>query len=361
MRVEVCHPKELGPDHIGRWRAWQESDARPGAAFLSATFVMLVGELRDDARVAVITEGGVPVAYFPFQDGRMGFGRALAFGVSDRQGLVHCPGFEYDPIDLIRDCGLRMWEFDHVGADDGALAVHVSSWATGSLMDVSGGYDEYLKRCGQGSGRYVKSAMQKQRKLEREHGELSMDFDSKDDGALRVLFDWKSEQYIRTGRSDRFANDWIRDLIEAIAETREPDCTGVLSVLRAGDEIAALHFGMRTADELSLWFPAYNTELSKYSPGAQLFLHLAKSSGCTGITRLDLGKGDEDYKGHLRTGEYRVGRGAVMTSAPATAVGWLRHGPKDAVEGFVLRHQSLRLAARKGLNAVGTVRARRRQ
>ncbi len=38
----------------------------------------------------------------------------LATGVSDGQAIVHVPGLEWDPVELMTACNLDVWEFDHL-------------------------------------------------------------------------------------------------------------------------------------------------------------------------------------------------------------------------------------------------------
>src|SRR6266516_739194 len=62
-----------------------------------------------------------------------------------------------------------------------------------------------------------------------------------DPGELTTLMGWKSDQYNRTGRTDRFARPWIVKLLEHFHSTG----FGVLSVLYAGDRPVSAHFGLR--------------------------------------------------------------------------------------------------------------------
>ena len=56
------------------------------------------------------------------------------------------------------------------------------------------------------------------------------------------------------------------------------DFQGVLSGLYIGEKLVAAHFGMRSRRVLHWWFPAYDPELGKYSPGAQLLLELSRAA-----------------------------------------------------------------------------------
>jgi CelD/BcsL family acetyltransferase involved in cellulose biosynthesis len=72
---------------------------------------------------------------------------------------------------------------------------------------------------------------------------------------------------------------------------------------------------MRSRSVLHWWFPAYDPELGRYSPGIILLLRLAETLRGAGVGggTLDLGKGDAAYKSALMThaAELREGRVAM--------------------------------------------------
>jgi Acetyltransferase (GNAT) domain/DegT/DnrJ/EryC1/StrS aminotransferase family len=107
----------------------------------------------------------------------------------------------------------------------------------------------------------------KQGKLEREQGPLRFLFDTSDGDLLDILMRWKSAQYRRTGRLDRFARPATVRLVRDLLQTRAPVCSGTLSVLYAGRRPVAIHLGLRSASTLACWFPTYDVTLARYSPG----------------------------------------------------------------------------------------------
>ena len=59
------------------------------------------------------------------------------------------------------------------------------------------------------------------------------------------------------------------------------------------------------------WFPAYDPDLRKWSPGLQMFVELARAAAERGISRIDLGKGPERFKTRLSSGAIPVAEGTV--------------------------------------------------
>ena len=134
----------------------------------------------------------------------------------------------------------------------------------------------------------------------------------RDDAAvLDTLFAWKSAQYRQTGVWDRFDQPWIVDVVRALAATTSDGLTGVLSTLRAGDHLVAVHFGLLGRDRLIWWFPAYDATYGSYSPGLILLLDLVSEAAARGLALVDLGRGEHHYKLRVANGAYDVAEGSV--------------------------------------------------
>src|SRR5580692_9903645 len=94
MNVEVIHPNELGPSDLELWRRFQTEDARLASPFLAPEFAQAVGRARQDARVAVIGDGGI-AGYFAFQvDGTVGV--PIGASICDTQAVVCRRDLDWD-------------------------------------------------------------------------------------------------------------------------------------------------------------------------------------------------------------------------------------------------------------------------
>jgi CelD/BcsL family acetyltransferase involved in cellulose biosynthesis len=199
-------------------------------------------------------------------------------------------------------------------------------------------------------------ALRKARKLERELGALRFEFDARDPAALDLVLRWKSAQYRRTGRWDRFARPWIRRLVADLFDQRVDGTVGTLSLLWAGDRLIAGHFGLRSQRVLASWFPAYDVAAARYSPGWLLFLRMAEAAAERDLEHIDLGKGDEDYKQSLKTADLAVAEGWVQRrSTQALLRAAVREPPRRA-KRFVLDRPAPRRSGRRLLHAVGRIR-----
>lgn len=356
-------PGALTDAHRAAWTSLQAKAHLHGAPqlanpFLSPEFTLAVGRSRGNVRVAVLhDEDGEPAAFFPYQRGPLGVGRAVGLGVSDCQGVVHRPGFTWDARELLRACGLSMWEFDHLTEGQDAFGDGVTASFASPVIDVDQGFDAYLARLRAASPRFVRETLYKERKLGRRVGEVRYVHDERDPAVLRTLMAWKSAQYRRTGRSDRFARPWIVQLVHQLFHSRSDTFAGQLSVLYAGSRPVAAHFGPRTDRVHTCWFPAYDPEFAPFSPGLLMHLRMAEGAAADGLSYVDLGRGQKQYKDSLKTREITVHEGWVTRPHPVAYGRRAHRAPVRALRNAVLARPGLFEPADRALKKVGALRS----
>lgn len=346
MKIAVVHPSELGDTELARWRDIQRGVPSLANPFLSPEFAAAVGRFRSKARVAVLSEGPEIVGFFPFERRGPGYGAPICAGHNDCQGLVHVPDLDWDPQELLRACGLAVWEFDHLVDGQKPFEPYQTARTLSPIMDLEAGFDTYLEQLRRGSNR-LRNISRKQRKLAREVGELRFVFDSGERHLLRRVMAWKSAQYLRTGWADRFARAWIVELLEEFFTTRTAGFSGILSVLYAGDQPVAGHFGIRSDTVLAHWFPAYDTSFGDYSPGLVMHLALAEGAAAAGIQHIDMGPGPESYKQWFRTRDLVIGEGAVLRGSSGAALHWARRAPTQRFYRTLEQNPSVHRAAKQ--------------
>lgn len=363
MDITVHRPGTLTAADRAAWTAMQAKAHLHGSPelanpFLAPEFALAVSRCRSGVRIAVVREDGEPAAFLPFQRTATGVGRAIGLGLSDSQGLVHRPGFEGESRELLRGCGLKVFEFDHLVGGRQPFEGFAAGRFPSPVMDVDQGYEHYLTQLRARSPKFTRTTLAKERKLGREHGELRYVHDERDPESLRVLMAWKSAQYRRTGRSDRFAHPWITGLVRQLFHTSSPGAGGLLSVLYAGERPVAAHFGLRSERVLACWFPAYDTEFAKYSPGLVLHLRMAHAAAADGIAYLDLGRGQKDYKDSLKTRDTEVFEGWATRHHPVAYGYRARRAPVRVLRNTVQRRPELFGPADRLLKRIGKIRSR---
>ncbi|MFF8882582.1 GNAT family N-acetyltransferase [Streptomyces flaveolus] len=353
----MLRPEELSEGERECWRALRAASRSPRNPFMEPEFTDVVGRVRAGARVAVLYEGGEAAGFLPHERGPLGQGRAIGLGVSDCQGAVLRPGLVPDTRQLLKDCSLSSLAFDNLEAEQGLFVPYAAEEHTSYVIDVEKGYEAYESVLRAQSPKFLKTTLAKERRLGRQVGDVRFVFDEREPAALRTLMEWKSAQYRRTGRRDRFAQEWITRLVGRLAETRAPECTGTLSVLYAGDRPVAAHFGLRSASVLACWFPAYDPDFAKYSPGLVLHLRMAEAAAAEGIGLLDMGRGAAEYKDSLKTGELPVYEGTATRPGAGAALQWLGREPARRAHSFV--RDRPRLASLAARTLKGAARLRR--
>ena len=134
------------------------------------------------------------------------------------------------------------------------------------------------------------------RRLEKELGPVRIET-THDPFAFERCIALKSEQYRRTGARDLFAAERHVALLRRLVA----DGLATTEALWAGDTLVAAHIGMRHDGRYSWWFPAYEPEHDRFSPGRVLLVALLKDSFERGDTEFDFLLGDEEYKWHFAT------------------------------------------------------------
>jgi CelD/BcsL family acetyltransferase involved in cellulose biosynthesis len=327
VQITVIRPEELGAAEIAAWHSMQARSAFLANPFLSPEFAIAVGRVQPAARVAVLAEGQDITGFFPFERRGLGGGAPIAAGLTDCQGLIYAPGADWQPRMLLRACGLSAWQFDHLVAGQGPFEQYQMALAPSPVIDLTHGYDAYLATLKASSPRFCKDMRRKSNKVQREVGEIHFVADSRDVRDLHTLMSWKSDQYRRTGRSDRFGQAWIVELLEVLLATRTDHFGTVLSVMHAGEIPVAAHLNLRSGHVLAGWFPAYDTRFRRYSLGLNLRMRETEAAAAAGVHQIDMGKGFKDYKEKLKSHDIFVAEGIVTRPSPLAAVHYAHSVP----------------------------------
>ncbi|QDU93055.1 GNAT family N-acetyltransferase [Lignipirellula cremea] len=309
--IRTIEPRQLTPELIAAWSTIQQSLPAFGSPYFRPEFTQQVARVRSDVRIAVLEQQGQPVGFFPYQYSGMGVLVPVGGKFSDYHGVIAPPEVEWTASQLLAACGASAWRFDHLVAEQQPFARYHGNVAGSPYLYLADGYEAYeQERKSSGSKELTKLA-RKKRKLDREEGPLRFEYDTRDPQVFETLLAWKRDQYERTGLTDVFQFPWTTELLQNIWDCREPDFSGLMSALYLGDRLIAMHFGMRSGPIMHSWFPAYDREFYKASPGLILLTEIAKVASDQGVTIFDLGKGDAEYKTNLKSGDFMVAEGEI--------------------------------------------------
>ena len=230
MKLTVFPGRDLPAEMRARWSDLQAGDPALASPYFRPEFTAAVAGARDDVFVAVL-DGGA--AFFPFQRGALGVGTPVGGPLSDYHGVI---GRGVEPRALLRACGLRAWDFDHLPAAQAGFAPWKRLETNSPVIDLT-------QAGAGGSAKLRQQSANRHRKLAREVGKVTLEMHTEDDAIFRQVLAWKSAQYRVSGEFDIFATPWIRQVVETIRAHRDAPFAGSLAVLRAGGRPVAAHFG----------------------------------------------------------------------------------------------------------------------
>ncbi|MFG1748617.1 GNAT family N-acetyltransferase [Streptosporangium sandarakinum] len=309
----------LTAEELDAWHSLRAANPLLDSPYFHPGFAAAVHASGFEVRVAVGRDGGgVVSALLPHhRDGSMA--RPAGWPGADFQGPVLAPGSSFPPRALLAG-GVRGFAFDHLVESCADFAPWVESRRASPYLDVSGGLEGYLGRASRSGRDNMAQARRRARRAERDHGAVRFTADAADPGILGRVVALKRAQYAATGVRDHFAEPGRRELLERLLRVRDPSFGGILSAVHAGPHLVAAHFGIRSGNVLHWWFPVYDPAFAGLSPGWILLREIVAAAPALGITRVDLGRGDDEYKRRARTGETAVCQGLVTRSAARLAL-----------------------------------------
>ncbi len=248
---------------------------------------------------------GTTRAVWPLHRSR---GRLLPVGspAADFQGPV--AELDLDPELVIRAARARVLAVDHLVAGSAQkLESQVTTWRPSPWIDLTGGMDGYLQRASKSGRSNMSQARRRVRQAADRYGPLRVDLTSTSHTLLDRVIALKQGQYAATGARDYFGVSAHRALLHRLLDEQHVDFGGLLSAVYAGDQLIAAHFGIRSGSILHWWFPVYDPAVASLAPGWILLREIACGAPQLGITRLDLGRGEDEYKRRAMTSTDHVG------------------------------------------------------
>lgn len=312
MRIDVITPGELGEAGRAEWRRIQALDPALSDPFHAPEWAEIIGQVRRDARVAVIEDAGQTIGFLAVQKSPPFSMMGLGAPICDGDGLIARPDASLD-LALLP----RALKTDRV--DFGKLPLACSRYDAIArvreevmVADLTGWAAFLEARKAEGSST-LRNLEKKKRKLAREHGELEFRAFTPDTEALAAMFDWKQEQFERTRQPNVLARAWCREAHERVAAASCPHFSGEMFSLRCGDRPVAALLAMQAGPVLHAWMIAHDPDpaLAPFSPGAMVWHHMFEAAHARGVELIDFGCGDYPYKRYYKTGVRQIGVGFI--------------------------------------------------
>ncbi|WP_281911781.1 GNAT family N-acetyltransferase [Massilia varians] len=317
----------LSPEELQTWQELSTTQPHLASPFMSAHYARAVAEAGLDARVCIVRDEDQISAFFPHS---YASGLASMFGVAERIGgemtdtfgVVAHSGFRTSPEELLRLAKINYLNFSHLAESQLHYGLAASQPRVGLRTRVDPQAVPVLNSVPSIGKHYLKESARRTRKLTEEVGPLRFEFNVEGNRteALELLIRQKRAQYRSSGAPDSLKESWKRNTLSRLLDYRFDSCQGVLSSLYAGDAWIASHFGIMGNGILHMWFPVYNQEFSKYSPGRLLLHAIIESSRAAGFDTVDRGEGDTPIKREIANQEYQLYRGIWQSRSALTPI-----------------------------------------
>jgi CelD/BcsL family acetyltransferase involved in cellulose biosynthesis len=310
--------RQLTADQVAMWNALIPGTGDFASPFFRPEYTLSVAAVRDSIHVCIIRRGQETVGFFPFERMESGVGRPVGGSMSNFQGVIAAPTASWSADDLVRGTGVATLKFHHQVRDQPQFDQYTERRVPSPIVDLGGGWDAYLEQRRTAGVSSFNALPRKMRKLERELGTLRFVSHTTDPDVFARLVEWKRAQYERTSTRGSMSHDWALEVLRRLMLVQAAEFAGTLSALYAGEQLIAAHAGMRSATVWHYWYPAYDPELGRHSPGLVLIHEMCRWAASAGLHRIDLGPGEGAHKDLFATSETSVGVGQVIVPAPAS-------------------------------------------
>jgi CelD/BcsL family acetyltransferase involved in cellulose biosynthesis len=315
LNSRVIRPDQLRDDEIAAWEDLCDAHQHLHSPFFSPHYAMAVASVKPGVRVCILRRGRKIVGFFPFQyrssaSQLLGSAERVGAEMTDYFGVIAEPDVRVAQEDLLRLAGLRYLYFTHLDETQSSYGLHGEQPESGLFLKLEGHEDYWNGEVRQRNPKLYAETNRLERVAEKTYGPLRFCFREEAwQEPLELLIQNKRRQYAQTCSNDALAQPWHRNLLAQLAATRGRTCTGVLSTLYAGDTWLASHMGLHSGQVFHYWFPVYNTEMKRFSPGRLLEKWIIQHAPGLGLRLLDHGAGDTQRKRQLTNSEHLYYRG----------------------------------------------------
>jgi CelD/BcsL family acetyltransferase involved in cellulose biosynthesis len=319
LNVETPHPSHLSPADIALWRDMAAAEPAFANPLLGPDFTQAVGQVREDARVAVIRKGGETLGFLPHHRRPGRLARAIGSPLSDYHGIVSRPDPGFTAGDVLRAADLGVFRYTGLIDPFGLFGQPAEGGEaqSGFVIAPEGSAEDHLEVVRAASPKKIKNYRRLDHKLDREVGAVRLVAADTSRQAFDQLLAWKREQLQRTGMHDFLRPAWTGSLLTDLFQRQTGDFQGLMINLYAGDELVAGHFGVRLAGVYHPWIASTNPAFGAWSPGQIFFLRAIAAMPELGLTHYDLGPGHDHYKRAYAFTQTPVQSGSMMAASVA--------------------------------------------
>ena len=293
--VDIIKPSALSSRQKSDWEELRQQNAALYSPYFHIEYTLLLDEICPDVYVLVMSNRDESIGFLPFQatrktNGKIGSARPIGAPMTDYHGVIcaqktHEDG-TLDLADCLRRAGIDVFHFTACIAPVKGDHVHSRGEITCTVLDVTGGVENW--RTGQSSSyrRHLKSTRRRMRKAE-ELGPRKFVFACKDQAVFEQLIAWKRQKFLETGKYDVLSVDWTQALLRRLWQRDAgAPLRADMHALYFGDTLAAIDMGLSDGTTFHSWMVAYSNECQHLAPGIQLLEGLIDEAGNLAMTVL---------------------------------------------------------------------------
>ena len=314
LTVKSISLDKINNAEVKAWEAFQQQ-ADYQNPFYSLSFARAVAASGKNVQVSILYEGDSIIGFFPHHKKMskirsfLGEVERLGGAMSDYFGFLLKPDQVVSPGEVLSSAGLTRIVFSHLPESLFPRGMSGEESRVGTRIILERDGTRYWRELRQKDSKFTSDTERRERACVKAYGPLTFSFNRADRIEFETLIERKRQQYKRTGVKDALAEQWQRNLLMHLHTTNKEDCSGILSTLHAGETWVASHFGLFARGTLHYWFPVYNPELQKFSPGRLLLKQFIMRAAELDISVIDRGEGDSPAKRDFANYEHRLYRG----------------------------------------------------
>lgn len=296
LRAEVLRAQDLTAEDARLWRSFVAMRPELQSPYFDIRYVQAAASAVPQAGVARIWEGARIVGYFPYQI-RSGALQPFGAPLSDYHGIIAPPGYDMPFVELLAATGARRLEFQ---GWVGPMCPMVRALRLRRRQaDTSLGFAHWWQTQDAEHHKFFKNIGRCERNVEKDFGGFAFTWERVTPDVLDWVINIKRDQYRKCGMHDVFDCGWTYAMLSALATLDDADYGLRVGVFRHEGKIVAAEIALADAEQVHLWFPAYDPAYYRYSVGILLAVAMIRHLAPTGIKRFDFGTGGEDYKAPL--------------------------------------------------------------
>lgn len=292
---------ELTENELAAWRQLLVDNREFRSPFFSPGYTQLVSRCVNGVMVGLLKRQKQVVGVFPFQLEDEHLACPVGTVFCDYQAVITAKDTPWSVEELLEVLNLKQWRFDHALAHQAQWQKYKQCQDVSWSIDLSNGFSAYEAQMRQSKRKQLAETRRKKRLIEREVGPLSFVAHEVNEEHLDRMLQWKSAQWARSGWPGRYIDAWERQLMHELMHTEQADFAGLFTILKANEQPIAMHLGMRSVSTWHYWTTAYDPAFRRYSPGIIMLVEMLRHAPEMGLTEMDLGKEDFEYKRRLHT------------------------------------------------------------